>query len=100
VTAHAWQPSVRKGQPILRCTEIVACRGRIVALDEHVSRQGLPWVSGLLESVSGLDRFEVWPVPYRSAGWCVAPGSRSLLGLTCGRNRSCWCRAWRCCRDR
>jgi len=51
--------------------EIVACRGRIVALDEHVSRQGFPWVSGLLESVSGLDRFEVWPVPYRTAGQVV-----------------------------
>ncbi|MER7280516.1 hypothetical protein ABT369_39365 [Dactylosporangium sp. NPDC000244] len=48
--------------------ETVACRGRIVALDEHVSHQGLPWASGVVESPSGEDRFEVWPVPYRSAG--------------------------------
>lgn len=48
--------------------EIVAGRGRIVRLDGHVSRQGLPWVSGTLESPAGLDRFEIWPVPYRSAG--------------------------------
>jgi hypothetical protein len=53
--------------------EIVACRGLVVALDHHVSHQGLPWVSGLLESVSGPDRFEVWPVPYRK-----------VVGLACG----------------
>lgn len=46
---------------------LVACRGRIVALDEHVSRQGMPWVSGVVESLEGRDRFEVWPVAFRSA---------------------------------
>lgn len=55
--------------------EIVACRGRVIHLERHVTRQELPWVSGLLESPVGVDRFEVWPVPYRSAG-LLAVGAR------------------------
>lgn len=51
------------------------CRGRVVRLDHHVSRQGLPWVSGLLESAAGLDRFEIWPVPYRGV-WGLTRGCR------------------------